>query len=57
MLTLEGFAVTLAADGTAGMDLLSRNQYDLLLILTWRSQAKAVWTCCRESSRCTPSFP
>ncbi len=32
MLTLEGFAVTLASDGAAGMDLLSRNQYDLLLL-------------------------
>jgi DNA-binding NtrC family response regulator len=32
MLTLEGFAVTLAADGAAGMDLLARNRYDLLLL-------------------------
>jgi DNA-binding NtrC family response regulator len=32
MLTLEGFAVTLAGDGAAGMELLSRNQYDLLLL-------------------------
>ncbi|HEX7159507.1 MAG TPA: sigma-54 dependent transcriptional regulator [Edaphobacter sp.] len=32
MLTLEGFAVTLAADGASGMDLLARNRYDLLLL-------------------------
>ncbi len=32
MLTLEGFSVTLANDGAAGMELLSRNQYDLLLL-------------------------
>jgi DNA-binding NtrC family response regulator len=32
MLTLEGFNVTLAIDGAMGMDLLSRNQYDLLLL-------------------------
>src|SRR5215468_10287114 len=32
MLTLEGFAVTLAADGAQGMDLLARNRYDLLLL-------------------------
>jgi DNA-binding NtrC family response regulator len=32
MLTLEGFNVTLATDGAMGMDLLSRNQYDLLLL-------------------------
>ncbi len=32
LLTLEGFAVTLAPDGNAGLDLLSRNQYDLLLL-------------------------
>src|ERR1700761_4364309 len=32
MLTLEGFNVALASDGAAGMDLLSRNQYDLLLL-------------------------
>ena len=32
MLTLEGFTVTLADDGATGMDLLSRNQYDLLLL-------------------------
>jgi len=32
MLTLEGFKVTMASDGNAGMDLLARNQYDLLLL-------------------------
>jgi DNA-binding NtrC family response regulator len=32
LLTLEGFAVTMAPDGNAGLDLLSRNQYDLLLL-------------------------
>jgi DNA-binding NtrC family response regulator len=32
LLTLEGFAVTLAPDGTTGLDLVSRNQYDLLLL-------------------------
>jgi len=32
MLTLEGFSVTMASDGAAGMELLSRNQYDLLLL-------------------------
>ncbi len=32
LLTLEGFAVTAAADGPAGMDLLSRNEYSLLLL-------------------------
>src|SRR5258707_15111850 len=32
LLTLEGFTVTMAADGTAGLDQLSRNEYDLLLL-------------------------
>ncbi len=32
LLTLEGFAVTLAFDGSSGLDLLARNQYDLLLL-------------------------
>jgi DNA-binding NtrC family response regulator len=32
LLTLEGFSVTLAIDGHSGLDLLSRNQYDLLLL-------------------------
>ena len=32
LLTLEGFTVTVAADGPAGMDLLSRNEYNLLLL-------------------------
>jgi DNA-binding NtrC family response regulator len=32
LLTLEGFAVNSAADGPSGMELLSRNEYDLLLL-------------------------
>ena len=32
LLTLEGFSVTTANDGEAGLDLLSRNEYDLLLL-------------------------
>src|SRR5665213_3675240 len=32
LLTLEGFAVTVAGDGPSGLDLLSRNEYDLLLL-------------------------
>ncbi|GAC1365244.1 MAG: sigma-54 dependent transcriptional regulator [Acidobacteriaceae bacterium] len=32
LLTLEGFGVVLASDGTVGLDLLSRNEYDLLLL-------------------------
>jgi len=32
LLTLEGFTVFLAPDGSAGLDLLSRNEYDLLLL-------------------------
>jgi DNA-binding NtrC family response regulator len=32
LLTLEGFTVTLAADGVSGLELLSRNEYDLLLL-------------------------
>jgi DNA-binding NtrC family response regulator len=32
LLTLEGFAVTLAHDGPAGLELLGRNEYDLLLL-------------------------
>ncbi len=32
LLTLEGFSVNVAADGAAGMELLSRNEYDLLLL-------------------------
>jgi DNA-binding NtrC family response regulator len=32
LLTLEGFTVTTANDGSAGLDLLSRNEYDLLLL-------------------------
>jgi DNA-binding NtrC family response regulator len=32
LLTLEGFAITTASDGPAGLDLLSRNEYDLLLL-------------------------
>jgi DNA-binding NtrC family response regulator len=32
LLTLEGFSVSLAADGPAGLDLIARNHYDLLLL-------------------------
>jgi DNA-binding NtrC family response regulator len=32
LLTLEGFAVDAADDGAAGLDLLARNEYDLLLL-------------------------
>jgi DNA-binding NtrC family response regulator len=32
LLTLEGFAVSTADDGPAGLELLSRNEYDLLLL-------------------------
>ena len=32
LLTLEGFDVTLAPDGAQGLDLLSRGEYDLLLL-------------------------
>jgi DNA-binding NtrC family response regulator len=32
LLTLEGFAVSTADDGLAGLELLSRNEYDLLLL-------------------------
>jgi DNA-binding NtrC family response regulator len=32
LLTLEGFAVDAAADGSAGMDLITRHSYDLLLL-------------------------
>jgi DNA-binding NtrC family response regulator len=32
LLTLEGFTVSMASDGAAGMDLVSRNEYDLLLL-------------------------
>jgi DNA-binding NtrC family response regulator len=32
LLTLEGFMVSMASDGLSGMELLSRNEYDLLLL-------------------------
>ena len=32
LLTLEGFTVSMAADGAAGMDFISRNEFDLLLL-------------------------
>jgi DNA-binding NtrC family response regulator len=32
LLTLEGFSVSMAADGPAGMELISKNEYDLLLL-------------------------
>ena len=32
LLTLEGFSVNTASDGPSGMELLSRNEYDLLLL-------------------------
>jgi DNA-binding NtrC family response regulator len=32
LLTLEGFTITTANDGPSGLDLLSRNEYDLLLL-------------------------
>ena len=32
LLTLEGFDVTLAQDGTRGLDILSRSEFDLLLL-------------------------
>jgi DNA-binding NtrC family response regulator len=32
LLTLEGFVVSMASDGSSGMELLSRNEYDLLLL-------------------------
>jgi len=32
LLTLEGFTVSIAIDGPSGLDLVSRNEYDLLLL-------------------------
>ena len=32
LLTLEGFTISLAPDGPTGLDLLARNEYDLLLL-------------------------
>ena len=32
LLTLEGFSVNTAIDGPTGLELLSRNEYDLLLL-------------------------
>src|SRR3984893_18492854 len=32
LLTLEGFTVSVAGDGPSGIELLSRNEYDLLLL-------------------------
>ncbi|MBB5315781.1 sigma-54-dependent transcriptional regulator [Tunturibacter empetritectus] len=32
LLTLEGFTVSIASDGPSGIELLSRNEYDLLLL-------------------------
>jgi DNA-binding NtrC family response regulator len=32
LLTLEGFSVSMAPDGPAGMELISKNEYDLLLL-------------------------
>jgi DNA-binding NtrC family response regulator len=32
LLTLEGFSVNMAVDGRSGMELLARNEYDLLLL-------------------------
>ncbi|NYF80402.1 sigma-54-dependent transcriptional regulator [Granulicella arctica] len=32
LLTLEGFEISMAVDGASGIDLLSRNHYDLLLL-------------------------
>ncbi len=32
LLTLEGFSVSMAIDGPSGLDLLTRNEYDLLLL-------------------------
>ena len=32
LLTLEGFTVSIAVDGPSGLELLSRNEYDLLLL-------------------------
>jgi DNA-binding NtrC family response regulator len=32
LLTLEGFSISTAVDGPSGMELLSRNEYDLLLL-------------------------
>ena len=32
LLSLEGFAVTLAVDGSSGLEALSRAEYDLLLL-------------------------
>jgi DNA-binding NtrC family response regulator len=32
LLTLEGFSVSMAGDGSSGLELLSRNEYDLLLL-------------------------
>jgi DNA-binding NtrC family response regulator len=32
LLTLEGFMVSMASDGPSGLELLSRNEYDLLLL-------------------------
>ncbi len=32
LLTIEGFSVVMASNGTAGMELISKNEYDLLLL-------------------------
>ena len=32
LLTLEGFSVSMASDGPTGMELISKNEYDLLLL-------------------------
>jgi len=45
LLTLEGFTVSMAVDGPSGIELLTHNEYDLLLLdLASRSSSAQTYT-------------
>ncbi len=56
LLTLEGFRVDLAGDGIAGLDQLTRNTYDLML-LDLALPGESALTCCHESKRWCRTCP
>ena len=57
LLTLEGFTVTMASDGVAGLDLLSTNEYDLLLLDLALPGESGIDPAAAHHSRCSKTCP
>ena len=54
LLSMEGFHVTMAADGPAGLEQLTANAYDLSCSILL-CPARAASICCRAFWRCSPT--